>query len=76
MNTVTDFMGLIYPIIKRDFTTTRTRMSKLASKLGQIGPKWDKSRTFKHQVSVHFILAFNFNELLKLNDTKQKCIKT
>ena len=23
------------------------RMSNLASKLGQIGPKWDKSRTFK-----------------------------
>ena len=29
-------------------------MSNLASKLGQIGPKWDKSVTFKDQFSVHF----------------------
>ena len=29
-------------------------MSNLASKLGQIGPKWDKSGTFLRSVSVHF----------------------
>ena len=26
----------------------------VGSKVGQIGPKWDKSRTFSDQISVHF----------------------
>ena len=29
-------------------------ISDLASKLGQIGPKWDKSVTFSDQISEHF----------------------
>ena len=31
----------------------RTWMSNLASKLGQIGPKWEKYGTFLDQISVH-----------------------
>jgi len=27
---------------------------RLGPKVGQIGPKWDKSRTFSDQISVHF----------------------
>ena len=27
------------------------------SKVGQIGPKWDKSRAFSDQISVHFGLS-------------------
>ena len=31
----------------------KTRGVRLGSKVGQIGPKWDKSRTFRDQISVH-----------------------
>ena len=30
------------------------RDGRFGSKVGQIGPKWDKSESFSDQISVHF----------------------
>ena len=34
--------------------TIRDRGVRFDSKVGQIGPKWDKSGTYSDQISVHF----------------------
>ena len=36
------------------YTTLHRWVTKLGPKMGQIGPKWDKSGTFSDQISVHF----------------------
>ena len=33
--------------------------AKFGTKVGQIGPKWDKSETFSDQISVHFGVSQN-----------------
>ena len=55
-------------------------MLGLAPKVGQIGPKWDKSGTFSDQISVHFgskwaILTHfgrKFDTRGELQETKQE----
>ena len=42
------------PLMPTMYSTTWPVMAHLASKLGQIGPKWDKSGTFSDQISGHF----------------------
>ena len=37
----------------RSFTSMCCRDSRIGDKVGQIGPKWDKSMTFSDQISVH-----------------------
>ena len=45
----------IQPVTSRDISVSRITImnGRFGSKVGQIGPKWDKSGTFSDQISVH-----------------------
>ena len=60
----------------RKLSVGEAGMVGLASKLGQIGSKWDKSGAFSHQFSVHLELAEPKCRLLKSDLEKSKICQT
>ena len=47
----------------------RARDGRFGSKVGQIGPKWDKSGAFLDQISVHLARGANLAQLNAIPDT-------
>ena len=46
-----------------EFTSGWIWVIRFGPKIGQIGPKWDKSGTFTDQISVHFGAAPKYTEI-------------
>ena len=57
-------------VVGRTLTLT-VKDGRFGSKVGQVGPKWDKSGAFSDQISVHLVFAYYYvkygRSKLKLN---------
>ena len=51
---------------------SQTREVRIWRKVDQIGPKWDKSRTFSNQISVHLDKSGTFSDQISVHLARQR----